>query len=202
MWGRRASPFLRWYLDLEYDDVPIDIYRIFKEEMEKELVNNPEGVTLPLNLGWLKIIGFKIPAKTYIRKDGKVHTVMYPSDQTDGLVFKARWYSLPVGVKEDTIKTQFENSSIYSFKPSRALRKVLYAAIKAGKWRDYHTQSFFLAPRISKQFGLRKTNDRLRRRAFKLERRRIWRENNPNHKFSDDRKNYNIENPGGPEGTL
>ena len=109
MIGKRPSAALRWYLDHEHENMPVDVYQIFKEEFVKELVSNPEGVTLPLNLGWLKIVGNTKAARVPVTLNPEKKSMSLPNHHTSGWVFKAQWYSTPVGKHEDTTLRPFYN---------------------------------------------------------------------------------------------
>jgi hypothetical protein len=167
MTGKHASPLLRWYHDAEYETV-IDVYIEFKNEFIKELINNEEGVTLPHNLGWLKILGNKNAAIDRFRphklkQSGNEN--YHKNFHTDGWVFKVFWYSNPVGKSEDIIKRGFFNSDAYGFKPSTLLKKSLLHKIMAGEWDHYHKKSFRRAPRTNNKRG-RPTNASLKEKGL------------------------------------
>ncbi len=162
MIGRRACGLLRWYLDHEHENMPIDVYATFAEEFQKEVLENEEGCTLPLNLGWVKVIGHKdhakhrswdVPKEKRVENYEKGITTFFPSHHTSGWVFKFYWYSTPIGSVEDITLLKFFNSDIYTFLPSTAFRRKLYTKIHAGEWDHYHQKSFFKAPRVQAQRG-------------------------------------------------
>ena len=160
MWGDRTPALLRWYLDSEHENIPVDVYRVFRDEFIKELLANEEGVTLPLNMGWMKIVGSQSPAEDRNTKkapEKEHYTNYYKNYHTDGWVFKVYWYSRPIGKTEDIVKKAFFNSDAYGFKPNKPLRTAITAAIVAGKWDHFHRKGPFLAPRVRDRVG-RPTN--------------------------------------------
>src|SRR3990167_1525248 len=131
--GRRPSPILRYYLD--YDtDFHKEVFMAFRANIIKEIVSNPEGCTLPLKLGFIKIIGNRrapsadmstyeaLNGDKFVRGGKRSH---YTNYHTDGLTFKPVWYSTVVGVHEETVKPGFFNSDIYIFKAAYPLRQAL-----------------------------------------------------------------------------
>lgn len=145
MHGNRTSSDLRWYLDYEMS-FPTDIYHAFRAELVKEILSNPEGCTLPLNMGWIKILGFKSPVKKKksITSDRPVknwrkqyHTNLH----TSGWVFKIRWYSKPVGAVEDQINKPFQMAEVYNFFPNEYFKEELYKKIMKGEWTEFHTKT-------------------------------------------------------------
>jgi hypothetical protein len=162
MLGLRASPLIRWYLDHEHEGVFIDVYKAFQEEFFKELLTNPEGVTLPGNLGWVKVIANKSPAISKgntlkYREGGKVDYCH--NFHSDGHVFKIEWYSKVIGTTEDVIKSAFFNSDAYGFSPNSTLKRLLQEKILRGEWDHFHKKSFFRAIRTKKKPGRPKTTE-------------------------------------------
>ena len=158
--GRRAHPMFRWYPDQEHE-VYADVYKAFKTNLVDALVTNPEGVTLPLNLGWLKVIGIKGTGVDYAtmrkiwpdRKDWLDRKLRYSGNNCDGRSFTVRWYSQTIGKFEDNSHRSFFNSEIYSFKPSSPINKAFRKMILEGKWENWHYESTFKAPRIKEGRG-------------------------------------------------
>lgn len=153
MIGKRASSLIRWYLDHSYEKIPIDVYETFRNEFFKELIANAEGVTLPGNLGWMKIVGNRDPAIDHgnTRLHLEEGQVGYCKNfHSDGWAFGITWYSKVLGKTEDIIKKAFFNSDAYGFTPNSTLKKMLHASIMAGNWDHYHKKSYFRAPRNKK----------------------------------------------------
>lgn len=147
MLGLRPPARIRWFMDHECP-VPIDIYREFAYHLTQAIVDNPDGVTLPLKLGWIKILGNSQPPSVDkgmskrvfgARPNKKVSFKVY---DTDGLVFKAIWFSSVVGQTEDVVKAAFSHSDMYAFKSSGILRKAMAAKIGSGAYRDYHLRDY------------------------------------------------------------
>lgn len=156
MFGLRASPLIRWYLDHEHEGVYVDVYKAFQEEFFKELLANPEGVTLPGNLGWIKIVGNKSPAVSRgntAKSLERGKTAYCQNFHTDGWVFKIMWYSKVIGATEDVVKSAFFNSDAYGFTPSNTLKKALKEKIMKGEWDHFHKKGFFKSIRTKKKPG-------------------------------------------------
>ena len=147
MIGLRPPAKFKWYLDHECP-VPIDIYREFARQLSMAVVENPEGCTLPLKLGWMKVIGNSRPpsiakGKTVEvfgpRSDKKVPETAY---NTDGLIFKVFWFSSVVGATEDVTKAGFRHADMYGFKSAKVMKRCLFDKISEGLYREYHLRNF------------------------------------------------------------
>lgn len=156
MTGKRTPRCLRWYLDNDHV-VPIDLYTAFRDNFIKAVVDNPEGVTLPLNLGMIKIMHSKprstkgLTIATGKRLGGiKEKFLNY---ETNGSIFKAVWYSIVTGASEEVRKKAFRNSEIYSFTPSLRLRRAMFDKIRANEWHDYHTRAYKVALGVQAKRG-------------------------------------------------
>lgn len=154
--GNRTSPDIRWYLD--YDMAfPTDIYHAFRAELIKEILCNPEGCTLPLNMGWIKILGYKSPARKKEPIEGRPvknwRKRYHPNLHTSGWTFKIRWYSNPVGAVEDKINKPFQMAEVYNFFPNEYFKEQLHKKIMSGKWTEFHTKTlgFHKSPRVMKE---------------------------------------------------
>ena len=155
MIGRRTPGILRWYLDHDHENMPIDVYVTFIEEFCKEVCDNAEGCTLPHNLGWIKVIAHKGHAEnTYsVPDENRDKAIFHPNHHSSGWVFKSYWYSQPIGSVEDVSLKPFVNASVYSFKPSTAFKKAIHTKIMSGEWIHFHRKSFFKAPRVQSYRG-------------------------------------------------
>lgn len=147
MSGRRPPPTVRYYAEREFD-IKYEYRRAFTEALIDEILNNPEGCTLPLNLGWLKIVCNRGSGKfsIYNKKiDTKGKKLLFDNTRTEGKVFKVEWYSRVIGAHEDTLKKAFHNSAIYTFKSTATIRKKMTVIIKKddSMWPLYHAKSFF-----------------------------------------------------------
>jgi hypothetical protein len=156
MVGRRADRAIRWYLDHD-QEVAIDVYKAFCDEFVKELARNAEGVTLPLNLGWLKVVGQRHPTEmaNEFKKDEAIKdkVVYHKNFHTSGWVFKTYWYSKEIGSKEEIIKSGFFNADIYKFIPSKPLKRAIHTQIMENKWHHWHQRAFTRTPRIQEKRG-------------------------------------------------
>ena len=147
MSGRRPPPTVRYYADREYN-IDYEMRRAFTEALIEEVIHNPEGCTLPLELGWLKVIANKGSGRmsVYNRKiDTKGKRLSFDNSRTDGKVFKIEWYSKVICRTEEKTKKAFNNSNIYTFKSTSTIRKRLSEIIKRddNMWPLYHGKSFF-----------------------------------------------------------
>lgn len=142
-WGKRAPREIRWYLDhsIELSEEDQQIVKTFKKLFVKAMVENPEGVTLPGELGFLKIVGMRLPGNA---KGGK----RYHNLHSSGWTFKATWYSQVVYAKEDITRPAFEESDLYNFSPCEHLSQAMVQQIKAGNYHFYHARSWTRAPRM------------------------------------------------------
>lgn len=151
--GRRPAATLRHYLDY-YIDVDNAIATAFRDNMVEEILTNPEGCTLPLNMGFMKVIGNRDRPKENPQghlavngkydKDGK--KIRYNNYHTDGKTFKVEWYSTVIGNTEDILKKSFRNSDIYVYKSAQPVRRALFDKItKTDLWTKYHMKGFFKA---------------------------------------------------------
>lgn len=156
--GNRTSPDLRWYLDYEMP-FPADIYHAFRAELIKEILSNPEGCTLPQNMGWIKIIGNKATVARKLNLDERpkrgFRKKYHPNIHTNGIVFRIRWYSIPVGVTEDVMRKPFFGAEIYNFHANEYFKDQLFKTIQAGDWHKFEVSNlmFHKAPRIKDNEG-------------------------------------------------
>lgn len=179
MIGRRVTPLLRWYLDHD-TEVPIDVYTAFRDEFIKELMANPEGVTLPARLGYIKIVGNKSPSEykglkvpkdramrerqgaeptSERRKKGIID--YYHNFGTDGWVFKVEWFSRAFGKHEDTMERAFFNSEMYGWKSGDLIKKALCEKLRSGEWDHFHKKAFILSVRTKGKVGRPRNADRV-----------------------------------------
>lgn len=123
------------------------IFTAFSRNLATEIVNNPEGCTLPGNLGHMRVVGNTggssinreaQRAMLAVGKEGDTAKVAHANNHTDGKIFKIEWYSKVIGNYEETIKSSFFNSDIYVFKSSHFIKRALVdICLHTNKWADY-----------------------------------------------------------------
>ena len=158
---RKASPALRDYLEY-YIDIDKKLFKAFADNLMNEIVSNPEGCTLPGNLGFMKVVGNRSTPKespaAVIAVNGKFtrdrKKARFNNYHTDGKTFTTVWYSQVIGNTEDILKKAFRNSDIYVFKASKPFKYKLFDKITTTKmWTLYHMKSFFKAAKTYAQRG-------------------------------------------------
>lgn len=149
--GRRTCPSIRFYIDYDLEgemDYNSKIFTAFSRNLATEIVNNPEGCTLPGNLGHMRVIGNtsgsinkKVRYALIAAGKADVSKVAHTNAHTDGKVFRITWYSKVIGKFEEKVKPAFFNSDIYVFKTSHFLKCALKdICLNTTRWADYYVK--------------------------------------------------------------
>jgi hypothetical protein len=125
---------MRRIKDAYYADKPLKLppklTKAFHEVIFEEVVKNPEGVKLPDDWGYMKIVAFQ-PTKALwdygaTNKYGKV--IKHTNDETDGWVLKLHYY-------RHLNKKRPANSNGMSFKSHTLAKRAVKQAVK--EWFKY-----------------------------------------------------------------
>lgn len=124
------------HYEVEIDD---QIYREFKTLMCEEVCNNPEGCTLPLNLGWIKVEADKFnPRRRNPSKEGDIRYKAY-NLETGGKVYSLSWYSEVIrAIQSKTPGEAFDTSGWFRAKSCFTIKMAIFKAVKENRHHNFH----------------------------------------------------------------
>lgn len=135
---KRPTPHITFFAD-KYIGKPYSYIKAFSTELINEIVNNEDGVKMPLGLGVLQVIGKNSRSFDYknsIKYDKKIH---HNNSETDGWKFTVSLHRVFIDKKAKyKSKCKTFSFNFVKFKPFDLLKLKLRDKIKEGKWIYYY----------------------------------------------------------------
>lgn len=129
-----------------FGDYNPHVLEAYRARMTEALLENPDGVRLPMGLGELKVVRFlpkNTPVHPHLTKElnakgtpvDKLKRIKYNNDHSDGYSFKLLWFNR----YNDgfTRSGGFRNNDIFVFKGNKLVNRGLFDKVMSGNWKHF-----------------------------------------------------------------
>lgn len=134
------------YVPERFGNYNMRVLEAYRVRMTEALLENPDGVRLPMGLGELKILRF-LPKNAPVRIDitrrlnakgtpvEKLKKIRYNNDHSDGYSFRLFWFNR---YNDGYTKSGgFRNRDLFVFKGNKLLNRGLFQQIMSGDWKHF-----------------------------------------------------------------